>query len=319
MTIQPATPASVAAAARYLAQGGLVAFPTETVYGLGADATNGLAVAGIFSVKGRPTFNPLIVHLPTAELVWRYAVPTPLAEKLAAAFWPGPLTLVLDQQPGRAIEGLVTAGLSTIAVRVPAHPVAQALLRQAGRPIAAPSANRSGRISPTSAAHVAADLGSDVPIILDGGDTDVGLESTIIDARGAVPILLRHGGISRSQIAAALGINPANIAAAIDAGHAPNAPGQLASHYAPAAKLRLDVTDVRSGEALLAFGTPLPHTGPMRNLSENGNLIEAAARLFSALRALDASGAPAIAVMPIPQHGLGEAINDRLCRAAAPR
>ena len=317
MTIQPATPASVTTAARYLAQGGLVAFPTETVYGLGADASNGLAVAGIFSVKGRPTFNPLIIHVPTAEIAWRYGVPTPLAEKLAAAFWPGPLTLVLPLRPGCDIEDLALAGLSTIAMRVPAHPVAQALIRQAGRPIAAPSANRSGRVSPTSAAHVAADLGEDVPIILDGGDTEVGLESTIIDVTGPVPVLLRPGGVTRSEIERVLGMKLVEVTTL--AGDAPTAPGQLASHYAPAAAVRLDAHEVHIGEALLAFGPPLAHAGPMCNLSARGDLLEAAANLFAALRALDQSGVKSIAVMPIPTHGLGEAINDRLRRAAAPR
>jgi L-threonylcarbamoyladenylate synthase len=319
MAIQPVTAASVASAARYLAQGGLVAFPTETVYGLGADATNGLAVAGIFSVKGRPTFNPLIIHLPTAELAWRYGVSTPLAAKLAAALWPGPLTLVLPLKPGADVEPLALAGLSTIAIRVPSHPVAQALLRQAGRPIAAPSANRSGRISPTSAAHVHADFGDDLDIILDGGDTDVGLESTIVDVSGPAPVLLRPGGITRAALEAVLGMPVSDVP--VDAADAamPNAPGQLASHYAPRAAVRLDASDVADGEALLAFGTPLPHGGAMRNLSPAGDLLEAAAHLFAALRSLDATGARTIAVMPIPQRDLGEAINDRLRRAAAPR
>ncbi len=319
MAIHTVTATSVATAARYLAQGGLVAFPTETVYGLGADASNGLAVAGIFSVKGRPTFNPLIIHLPSAELAWRYGVATPMAEKLAAAFWPGPLTLVLALEPGADIEPLALAGLSTIAVRVPAHPVAQALLRQAGRPIAAPSANRSGRISPTSAAHVHADFGDDLAIVLDGGDTDVGLESTIVDVSGPVPVLLRPGGITRAALEGVLGVGVGDMPG--DAPHTdtPNAPGQLASHYAPRAAVRLDATDVAEGEALLAFGRPLPHTGAMRNLSSGSDLLEAATHLFAALRSLDATGVKSIAVMPIPLHDLGEAINDRLRRAAAPR
>lgn len=319
MTIHPATPDAIAAAARYLVLGGLVAFPTETVYGLGADATNGLAVAGVFSHKGRPTFNPLIIHVPTAALAWRYGVPTPPAEKLAAAFWPGPLTLVLQRQQGHEIEDLATAGLPTIALRVPAHPVAQALLRQAGRPIAAPSANRSGRISPTSAAHVASDFGDDIAVILDGGDTAVGLESTIVDVSGPVPVLLRPGGVTRAEIERVLGIEMHVDPAQARANDAPIAPGQLASHYAPNAMVRLNVVTVHDGEALLAFGPPLAHAGVMQNLSPAGDLIQAAANLFRALRALDGAAPRSIAVMPIPEHGLGEAINDRLRRAAAPR
>ena len=318
MTIQPATPEAIAAAARYLVQGGLVAFPTETVYGLGADATNGLALAAIFSVKGRPTFNPLIIHVPTAELAWRYGVRTAMAEKLAEAFWPGPLTLVLDQQAGRLVEDLATAGLSTIAVRVPAHPVALALLRATGRPIAAPSANRSGRVSPTTAAHVAADLADDAPIILDGGETQVGLESTIVDVSGARPVLLRPGGVTRHAIEAVLGVSLATHPVG-DTPMAPTAPGQLASHYAPRARVRLDADRVQTGEALLAFGAPLAHAGLVLNLSPTGDLLEAASKLFAVLRALDKAQPTAIAVMRIPQHGLGEAINDRLRRAAAPR
>lgn len=318
MTIQLATPEAIAAAARYLVQGGLVAFPTETVYGLGADATNGLALAAIFSVKGRPTFNPLIIHVPTAELAWRYGVRTAMAEKLAAAFWPGPLTLVLDQQAGRLVEDLATAGLSTIALRVPAHPVALALLRAAGRPIAAPSANRSGRVSPTTAAHVAADLADDVPIILDGGETQVGLESTIVDVSGARAVLLRPGGVTRQAIEAVLGVSLATHPVG-DTPMTPTAPGQLASHYAPNAPVRLDADRVRSGEALLAFGAPLAHAGLVLNLSPTGDLLEAASKLFAALRGLDQVQPTSIAVMRIPQHGLGEAINDRLRRAAAPR
>ena len=319
MTIHPATPDAIAAAARYLVLGGLVAFPTETVYGLGADATNGLALAGVFSQKGRPTFNPLIIHVPNAELAWRYGVPTPFSEKLATAFWPGPLTLVLKRQPGQEIEDLATAGLPTIALRVPAHPVAQALLRQAGRPIAAPSANRSGRISPTSAAHVASDFGDDVSVILDGGDTAVGLESTIVDVSGPVPVLLRPGGVTRAEIERILGIELHVGPAQARADDAPTAPGQLASHYAPNATVRLNVETVYDGEALLAFGPPLAHAGVMQNLSSAGDLMQAAANLFRALRILDGSAPRCIAVMAIPEHGLGEAINDRLRRAAAPR
>jgi L-threonylcarbamoyladenylate synthase len=317
MSIRPATPENIAAAARYLAQGGLVAFPTETVYGLGADATNGFAVAAIFSAKQRPAFNPLILHFPNAELVARFAEMTPLAAKLAAAFWPGPLTLVLRKLPGAPIVDLATAGLDTVAVRVPAHAIAQALLWQAGRPIAAPSANKSGRISPTTAQHVAAEFGDEISIILDGGATEVGLESTIVDATGEVPVLLRPGGVARGEIEWVAGC--AVVDPVLGAADAPSAPGQLESHYAPRAAVRLNVTEVRAGEALLAFGTPLAHGGAMESLSERGDVVEAATRLFAALRALDASGAATIAVMPIPREGLGEAINDRLARAAAPR
>ncbi len=317
MPIYPANPEQIARAARYLAQGGLAAFPTETVYGLGADASNGLAVAGVYSVKGRPTFNPLIIHLPSAELAFRCGVPTPAAEKLAAAFWPGPLTLVLPLREGAPVEPLALAGLSTIALRVPSHPVALALLREARRPIAAPSANRSGHVSPTSAAHVLAEFGDDVPIILDGGDTEVGLESTIVDLSGPEPILLRPGGVTREAIEQVLGAPLRDKSQSSSS--MPNAPGQLESHYAPAAAVRLGARAVSPVEALLAFGAPLPHDGPMLNLSPSEDLAEAAANLFSYLRRLDAAGAKSIAVMPIPQHGLGEAINDRLARAAAPR
>lgn len=317
MPVYPADPEQIAKAARYLAQGGLVAFPTETVYGLGADASNGLAVAGIYSVKGRPTFNPLIIHLPTADMAWYFGVASEAARKLAAAFWPGPLTLVLPLRPGADIEPLALAGLSTIALRVPSHPVAQALLKEAGRPIAAPSANRSGHVSPTSASHVLAEFGDDVPVILDGGDTEVGLESTIVDLTGPEPVLLRPGGVTREAIERVLGAPLSDRTPS--SSDTPNAPGQLESHYAPAAAVRLDASAMRPGEALLAFGDPLPHDGPMLNLSPSENLAEAAANLFSFLRRLDAAGAATIAVMPIPRHGLGEAINDRLARAAAPR
>jgi L-threonylcarbamoyladenylate synthase len=319
MPVTPADPDHIARAARYLAQGGLVAFPSETVYGLGADASNGMAVAGVYSLKGRPTFNPLIIHVPSAELAWKFGVPTEAAEKLAAAFWPGPLTLVLRLRKGADVDPLALAGLSTIALRVPSHPMARELLRQAGRPIAAPSANRSGHVSPTTAAHVLTEFGDDVPIILDGGSTTVGLESTIVDVTGEDAILLRPGGVTREKIEHVLGKPLLTREASGAQGDAVTAPGQLESHYAPAAAVRLAVCDVRAGEALLAFGQPIAHAGPMLNLSPDENLIEAAAKLFSSLRALDETGVKAIAVMAIPNHGLGEAINDRLARAAAPR
>jgi L-threonylcarbamoyladenylate synthase len=315
MTIVDATTESVARAARMLRSGGLVAFPTETVYGLGADATNGRAVAAIFEAKGRPRFNPLIVHVATVEAAAALGELGNVGGALAAAFWPGPLTLVLARRPGCPVADLATAGLDTIALRVPAHPVAQALLRAADMPIAAPSANRSGHVSPTTAAHVAGDLGERVALILDGGPTPLGLESTVIAVTGSVPIVLRLGAVARDELARALG-HPVEVAGGV-AGE-PASPGMLARHYAPAARLRLGVADVRHGEALLAFGAPLPHAGAMVNLSPSGDLVEAAANLFAALRTLDASGAKAIAAMPIPEQGLGEAINDRLRRAASP-
>ena len=314
MAIVTASEDAIEAAARHLRAGALVAFPTETVYGLGADATNGLAVAALYAAKGRPSFNPLIVHVARIEAAAALAHLTPLAEQLAAAFWPGPLTLVLEKRSGCIVAELATAGLDTIAVRVPAHPVARTLLRAANLPIAAPSANRSGHVSPTTAAHVEADLGDRVAMILDGGPAPLGLESTVVDATGAEPVVLRLGAVARDDLARVLG-RPI----AVTGGEAARlaSPGMLARHYAPRAKLRLGARDVREGEALLAFGAHVPHhAGPMINLSAAGDLIEAAANLFAAMRALDASGAAAIAVMPIPEQGLGEAINDRLRRAA---
>lgn len=313
MTVIAATPQAIADAAAALRAGRLVAFPTETVYGLGADATNARAVAAIFEAKGRPRFNPLIVHVPSMEAVSNLGHLTETGRMLAAAFWPGPLTLVLEQAPGCPVAELATAGLDTIAVRIPAHPIAQALLEASGVPIAAPSANRSGHVSPTTAAHVDADLGDRVAMILDGGATPVGLESTVVDVTGKQPIILRLGGIAREDIAQVLG-HP--LALAGDENIKPSSPGMLARHYAPAAKLRLNAHDAHAGEALLAFGNPVAnHAGPMINLSARADLVEAATNLFAALRTLDASGATAIAVMPIPNEGLGEAINDRLRRA----
>lgn len=319
MSIRIADSAAIDEAARLIGDGGLVAFPTETVYGLGADATNGRAVAAIFETKGRPQFNPLIVHVPDLAAAERIAVVGPHARLLAEVFWPGPLTMVLKRRADGGLSDLVSAGLDTVAVRVPGHPVAQALLAATERPLAAPSANRSGRVSPTRAEHVAEDFGSDVALILDGGATVYGVESTVIDASRFDGVrLLRPGAVTRGALQAVL-MGPLaedpDIAAA-----APASPGQLASHYAPNAQLRLDATDVRTGEALLAFGAAVPATdGASINLSEAGDLGEAAAALFAALRTLDATGAQTIAVMPIPEHGLGEAINDRLRRAAAPR
>jgi len=317
MAIVKPTEEAIQTAAALLREGRLVAFPTETVYGLGADATNGRAVAAIFAAKGRPRFNPLIVHLAGIAQAKEQAEFPALAQRLAAAFWPGPLTLVLERKPGCELSDLVSAGLGTVALRVPDHPVAQALLAAVRRPLAAPSANRSGRVSATQAEHVNADLGESVALILDGGPTAHGLESTIVDARGEAPVLLRSGAVLAETIEAVLG---APLGRSPPAEDRPSAPGQLASHYAPNAKMRLDATDVREGEALLAFGPDAPPaSGPTLNLSPTGDLIEAAANLFAALRALDKTGIATIAVMPVPDQGLGEAINDRLHRAAAPR
>lgn len=316
--------ASIADAARILAAGGLVSFPTETVYGLGADATNGRAVAGLYQAKGRPAFNPLIAHVADATAARTLARFDPDAERLAAAFWPGPLTLVLPKAAACTVAELATAGLDTIAVRVPGHPIAQALLGAFGKPVVAPSANRSGHVSPTTAAHVLADLGGRVDLVIDGGATPIGVESTII-ACFAGPTLLRPGGLPRAAIERALGQRLADAPAAATGSDAdaPLAPGMLATHYAPRAQLRLNVRRVEPGEALLSFG-PARAAGAERakmelNLSARGDLIEAAANLFSHLRTLDAAGSVTIAVMAIPGDGLGEAINDRLARAAAPR
>jgi L-threonylcarbamoyladenylate synthase len=315
----PAAAAAPAAAAR-LRSGGLVAFPTETVYGLGADAANGEAVARLYLAKGRPSFNPLIAHVADLAAAHRLAVFDAAAERLAAAFWPGPLTLVLPKAPGCPVAALATAGLETIAVRVPNSAVAQAILKAFGGPIVAPSANRSGHVSPTTAQHVKADLDRRIDLIVDGGPTPVGMESTIVGC-GEEPTLLRPGGIPREAIEHVLGRRLAQPPA--DATEAPAAPGMLASHYAPTARLRCNAQEVRPGEALLAFG-PLAIPGvdtaaAVLNLSPKGNLVEAAANLFAHLRALDRPEVKAIAVMPIPHAGLGEAINDRLARAAAPR
>jgi L-threonylcarbamoyladenylate synthase len=312
---------AIAAAARVLAEGGLVAFPTETVYGLGADATNGAAIARLYAAKGRPSFNPLIAHVADMGAAGRLARFDLTAERLAAAFWPGALTLVLPKAPGCPVAELATAGLDTIAVRVPNHPVARDILAAFGKPIVAPSANRSGHVSPTTAPHVLADLASRIDLIVDGGATPVGLESTIVACLGE-PMLLRPGGVARGDVERALGRTLADAPASAKP-DAPLAPGQLASHYAPRARLRLNADDVRPGEALLAFGPPpLPgvaQAAAVFSLSANGDLVEAAANLFSALRAADAIGVATIAVMPIPGDSLGEAINDRLRRAAAPR
>jgi L-threonylcarbamoyladenylate synthase len=321
--VMAVTSDAIAEAVRCLNAGGLVAFPTETVYGLGADATNATAIARLYDAKGRPAFNPLIAHVHDAAAARDLGKLDPVATRLAEVFWPGPLTLVVPRQPGCAVAELATAGLATIALRLPAHAVARDLLATFGGPIVAPSANRSGHVSPTTAQHVLSDLRGRIDLLLDGGPAPVGLESTIV-ACVDEPTLLRPGGLPRSDIERVLEQPLANSPPSAGASdEAPIAPGQLASHYAPRTPLRLNASRVRAGEALLAFGEPLPLNGDralgVLNLSSGADMIEAAANLFSYLRALDALGAPTIAVMPIPQTGLGEAINDRLRRAAAPR
>lgn len=306
--IAAAGESGIALAAELLRAGALVAMPTETVYGLAADAGNAEAVARIFEVKGRPRFNPLICHVTGSTAAAELAVIPPLAERLMAAFWPGPLTLVLERREGAPVAELVSAGLPTIALRAPAHTAARQLLFAVDRPLAAPSANRSGRVSPTTAAHVAADLDGDVDLILDGGRCGVGLESTILGVEGDSLALLRLGAVTAEDIRDATGVTPA-----FDSGGGINAPGQLARHYAPATRLRLNATKRRPGEVLIGFG---PVCGDF-SLSPRGDLVEAAARLFAVLRGADAAGAEAIAVAPIPEQGLGLAINDRLRRAAS--
>ena len=314
MPIIAATQDAIRRAGEAVARGDIVAFPTETVYGLGANALDAHAIAKIFAAKARPRFNPLIVHVLGLEEAQGYAVVNATAQKLAGAFWPGPLSLVLPRRAPSAIPDLVSAGLDTIALRAPQHPVARALLAAAKVPIAAPSANRAGRISPTSAAHVEAELGDRPAMILDGGPCPLGLESTVVGVTGDEVILLRTGALPRERIEAILG---RRLAKAKPDGRIAS-PGQLKSHYAPSMPLRLNAKAPRAGEALLAFGPDAPEfDGPMINLSPRGDLAEAAVNFFAALRSLDAAGAHAIAVMPIPDHGLGEAINDRLRRAAA--
>ena len=310
------TAETIAEAARLLCDGGLVAFPTETVYGLGGDATNERAVAAIFEAKGRPQFNPLISHVLDASSAKAFVKWNDNAEKLATRFWPGPLTLVLPRVESSPISLLATAGLDTVAIRAPSHPVAQALIRATGRPVAAPSANRSGAVSPTRAEHVAESLGERMAMILDGGPCLVGVESTVLDLSGNRPTLLRPGGATREAIEAVVG--PIALTDAIPSGEsARKSPGQLASHYAPSRPVRLEATSVGPDEGLLAFGpNPPPGAVLTYNLSPSGDLGEAAAHLFAMLRSLDRPGIGRIAVMPIPQTGLGLAINDRLRRAA---
>jgi L-threonylcarbamoyladenylate synthase len=315
------TAAEISRAARALRAGRLVAFPTETVYGLGGLATSDAAVAAIFAAKGRPRCNPLIVHIQDGAAAAGLATWSELAQGLAARFWPGPLTLILPRAPDCPLSPLVSAGGPTVGLRVPAHPVARALLRAAGLPVAAPSANPAGAVSPTTAAHVAETLGDRVDLIVDGGRCPVGIESTVLDLSEGVPRLLRPGGVARAALEAELGPLATGPA---DPKRTPRAPGQLASHYAPARPLRLEARSVAAAEALLAFG-PEPLPEPLQgaaltlNLSVTGDLEEAAANLFAMLRRLDRPAVSAIAVMPIPGVGLGEAIRDRLARAAAPR
>jgi L-threonylcarbamoyladenylate synthase len=321
--ILPAGEAAVAAAACSLAEGGLVAFPTETVYGLGADATNPAAIARLYQAKGRPSFNPLIAHVGDLWAGMRIGRFDARAIALANAFWPGPLTLVLPKTNDCPIADLATAGLDTIAIRVPAHPVARAILHAFGGPVVAPSANLSGHLSPTTAAHVQSDLAGRIDLIVDGGAVAVGVESTIVGCFDEL-MLLRPGGVPRGEIERVLGrslLQPPDDADN-DTGQ-PLAPGMLASHYAPRTLVRLNAERIEAGEALLAFGpAAVPGVNAataVMNLSARGDLAEAAANLFGYLRALDARGARAIAVMPVPHHGLGEAINDRLRRAAMGR
>jgi L-threonylcarbamoyladenylate synthase len=300
--------AGIARAARILRDGGLVAFPTETVYGLGADATNGQAVAAIFAAKGRPLFNPLIVHVADIEEARRHVQLSPRAQALAEKFWPGALTLVLPRRKDTTLSLLVSAGLDSVALRAPSHPAAIALLKATGRPVAGPSANMSGQVTATSPAHVAESLGAKLDLILDAGSAPLGIESTVIGFDGDRPLLLRPGAIAREDIEDLVGpLGPP--------GNLIQSPGQLASHYAPRARLRLNAQEIQSAEVLLGFGEVV---GATLNLSARGDLKEAAANLFAMLRELDKT-ATKIAVSPIPEIGIGETINDRLRRAAAPR
>ncbi len=311
--IIPPTDDNLDRAAAAISRGDLVAFPTETVYGLGADATNGTAVAAIFETKGRPRFNPLIVHVRDLHAGEEFATFSTQAKELARALWPGALTLIVQQRPNAPLSDLISAGLDTVALRVPNHPIARSLLERSDLPIAAPSANRSGHVSPTTAAHVAADFADTDLMIIDGGATPMGLESTVVDVTSDVPVLLRPGAVPRQDIEAVLGLPLSDR----NSDDALRSPGLLKSHYAPSTKVILDVMEPKPGDAVLAFGPATGAGADAINLSVSGDLKEAAANLFSALRDLDCRGAKRIAVMPIPSDGLGEAINDRLRRAAA--
>ncbi|MGE0653817.1 MAG: L-threonylcarbamoyladenylate synthase [Alphaproteobacteria bacterium] len=318
--IRTADAAAIDHAARLIRDGKLVAFPTETVYGLGCDATNDRAVAAVFAAKDRPDFNPLIVHFADTDAAECEAVFNDRARALARALWPGPVTIVLPRRAGCRLSRLASAGLDTVAVRVPANDVAHALLKAAGVPVAAPSANRSGELSPTTAAHVAASLDGLPALILDGGATRIGLESTVIDLSGDRPALLRPGGVPRDAVEAIVG--PLDLPAEDPAEAARKSPGRIARHYAPRTPIRINARRVELGEALLAFGPELPsgadNATVVMNLSPAGDIEEAAANLFAFLHRLDAAGAPAIACTPVPMNGLGAAINDRLARAAEP-
>jgi L-threonylcarbamoyladenylate synthase len=306
----------IASAAEALKRGKLVAFPTETVYGLGANALDERAVARVFEAKGRPRINPLIVHVAEHTDGLRLGVFNRAARKLAQALWPGPLTLVVRRAENCPVALLASAGLDSLAIRMPSHDMARRLIATAGLPVVAPSANVSGRVSPTTAGHVLEELAGRIDMVLDGGPCDIGIESTVVSCLEDAPELLRLGAVTRQRLEDVLG---AVLETRAEAAR-PIAPGALASHYAPAAALRLGAVQAIEGEALLAFGPDVPsHSGPVLNLSPAGDVTEAAANLFAMLRELDATGAGAIAVMPIPQEGLGEAINDRLSRAAAPR
>lgn len=316
---QRLTEADVERAAALLRDGQLVAFPTETVYGLGGDATDDRTVAAIFAAKGRPQFNPLIIHLATAAAARELVEPDARAEILGRRFWPGPLTLVLPRRRDCPVSLLASAGLDSLAIRVPAHPLAQALLAAANRPVAAPSANRSGRISPTVAAHVLDELDGRIAAILEGGPCRIGVESTVVDLTTPRATLLRPGGIPVEALQDILGTIDDGMPG-MGALSPPRAPGMLLSHYAPLLPLRLDAVSARPGEALLAFGSSCPAgAASIRWLSRAGDLEEAAANLFAALRDVDRREFSGIAVVPIPDRGLGRAINDRLRRAAAPR
>ncbi|AQU88886.1 threonylcarbamoyl-AMP synthase [Komagataeibacter nataicola] len=318
----PDTPAGIETASAILRAGGLVAFGTETVYGLGADAGNDRAVAAIYAAKGRPGRNPLISHFASAKAAFAQVEATELARLLAARFWPGPLTMVLPHSPGCTISPIATAGLGTAAVRVPAGATTLALLAACGFPVVAPSANPSGKVSPSDAQHVMAGLAGRIDAVLDCGPCPVGVESTIIDLSGPRPVLLRPGGITLEALEEACGM-PVALPQAASNDARPSAPGQLSSHYAPGLPVRLDATAVGTDEALLAFGAPLAGSPLVWNLSESGDLHEAAARLFAGLRFLDMEGQRrglvGIAVQPVPRHALGRAIRDRLTRAACPR
>jgi L-threonylcarbamoyladenylate synthase len=318
--VLPASPDNIVRAAELLREGALVAFGTETVYGLGGDATNATAVAGIYAAKGRPRFNPLISHYPAEVAAFEDVVPNATARALAAAFWPGPLTLVLPRR-GSRVSLIAAAGLDTLAVRVPARRDALVLLAAVNRPVAAPSANRSGQVSPTTAAHVLDGLSGLVAAILDSGPCPVGVESTVLDLSGAHPVLLRHGGVTLEAIEAIAGPIERGMSPALS--NAPRSPGQSASHYAPALPVRLAARTAAADEGLLAFGVPCPGAGAIYQLSEAADPVEAAAHLFDGLRWLDSEGQRrglrGIAAMPVPERGLGRAINDRLRRAAAPR